>query len=312
VWAPSAVGRGDLTVRIGEADAQVASTAAEPTTAAAAEATAVVSRQLQIQLTPGAQAVADGIDSRCTVGATGGGQSIDCTIQPPPRGGTVDVRVGLNAATPDQSATLTLRRDSVVEGSAVVPLDRYEEGLGLVASTWAPFELGGYELPIGRLTIGAEQLGARALPGVSVQVTLDGDAGFVPAVPGIDLLPEGCSTPGWPAPGGSDEVQLPPDPSRPPALLGGLPTTVVCDLGELAPGNAAPLRDVVALVRPWYRDDDGIDEEPSATVTLRLQDPPPTPTSRPRSTSSPRRRPGSTCRRASPARQRSSSRKFSQ
>jgi len=89
----------------------------------------------------------------------------------------------------------------------------------------------------------------------------------------IDLLAEGCSTPGWPAPGGSGEVQLPPDPSRPPALLGGLPTTVVCDLGEQAPGNAAQLRDVVALVRPWYRDDDGIDEEPSATVMLTLQDP---------------------------------------
>jgi hypothetical protein len=119
----------------------------------------------------------------------------------------------------------------------------------------------------------AQQLGGRPLPGVSVEVTLEGDAGFVPAVPGIDLLPEGCSTPGWPAPGGSGEVQLPPHPSRPPALLGGLPTTVVCDLGELAPGSAAPLRDLVALVRPWYRDGDGDAEAPSATVTLRLQDP---------------------------------------
>ena len=44
-------------------------------------------------------------------------------------------------------------------------------------------------------------------------------------------------------------------------------------LGELAPGNAAPLRNLVAPVRPWYRDGDGIDEAPSATVTLRLQDP---------------------------------------
>jgi hypothetical protein len=115
------------------------------------------------------------------------------------------------------------------------------------------------------------QAGVR--PNDELEVTLEGDAGFVPAVPGIDLLPEGCSTPGWPPPGGSGEVQLPPDPSRPPALLRGLPTTVVCDLGELAPGNAAPLRDLVALVRPWYRDGDGIDEAPSATVTLRLQDP---------------------------------------
>jgi hypothetical protein len=62
-------------------------------------------------------------------------------------------------------------------------------------------------------------------------VTLAGDAGFVPAVPGVDLLPEGCSTPDWPPPGGSGEVRLPPQASRPPALVGGLPITVVCELG---------------------------------------------------------------------------------
>jgi RNA polymerase sigma factor (sigma-70 family) len=264
-WAPSGVGRGDLTVRIGEANAQAAS--------AAAGATAAVPRQLQIQLTSGAQAAEDGLDSRCTVVAGDASQRIDCTIQPPAHGGTVEVHTGLNAAVADQSATVTLRRGSVVEGRAVVPLDRYEEGLGLVASAWAPFDLAGYELPIGRLTIGAEHRGTRPLPGVSLEVTLEGDAGFVPAVPGIDLLPEGCSTPGWPPPDSRGEISLPPRPLGPPALLGGLPTTVACDLGELAPGNAAPLRDLVALVRPWYRDDDGIDEAPSATVTLRLQDP---------------------------------------
>ena len=264
-WAPSGVGRGDLTVRIGEANAQAA--------LAAAEATAAVSRQLQVQLTPGAQAAQDGLDSRCTLVAAGAGPRIDCTIHPPARGGTVEVHAGLNAAVADQSAAVTLRRGSVVEASAVVPLDRYEEGLGLVASAWAPSDLAGHEVPVGRLTTGAEQRGIRALPGVSLEVTLEGDAGFVPAVPGIDLLPEGCSTPGWPPPGGSGEIPLPPHRPGPPALVGGSPTTVVCDLGELAPGNAAPLRDLVALVRPWYRDDDGIDEAPSATVTLRLQDP---------------------------------------
>jgi RNA polymerase sigma factor (sigma-70 family) len=264
-WAPSGVGRGDLTVRIGEANA--------PAALAAAEATAAVTRQLQIQLTPGAQAADGGLDSRCTVVAAGAGPRIDCTLQPPARGGTVEVHAALNAARADQSATVTLRRGSVVEASAVVPLDRYEAGLGLVASAWAPSDLAGHEVPIGRLTIGAEQRGVRALPGVSLEVTLEGDAGFVPAVPGIDLLPEGCSTPGWPPPGGSGEVPLPPHLPGPPALVGGLPTTVACDLGELAPGNAAPLRDLVALVRPWYRDDDGIDEAASATVTLRLEDP---------------------------------------
>jgi RNA polymerase sigma factor (sigma-70 family) len=264
-WAPSGVGRGDLTVRIGEANARAAS--------AADEATATVPRQVRIQLTPGAQAAEDGLDSRCTLAAAGANQRIDCTIQPPPRGGTVEVHAGLNPAVADQSATVTLRRGSVVEASAVVPLDRFEEGLSLVASAWAPSDLAGHELPIGRLTIGAEQRGARPLPGVSLEVTLAGDAGFVPAVPGIDLLPGGCSTPGWPAPGVGGEIPLPPHPPGPPVLLGGLPTTVVCDLGELAPVNAAPLRDLVALVRPWYRDDDGIDEAPSATVTLRLQDP---------------------------------------
>jgi RNA polymerase sigma factor (sigma-70 family) len=264
-WVPSGVGRGDLTVRIGEANAQAA--------VAAAEATAAVPRQLRIQLTSGAQAAVDGLDSRCTLVADGAGQRIDCTIQPPPRGGTVEVRAALKAVLADQSATVTLHRGSVVEASSVVALDRYEEGLSPVASTWAASSLAGYELPIGRLTIGAEQRGARSLPGVSLEVTLAGDAGFVPAVPGTDLLPEGCSTPGWPLPGGSREIPLPPQPPGPPAALGGLPTTVACDLGQLAPGSAPSSRDLVALVRPWYRDDDGIDEAPSATVTLRLQDP---------------------------------------
>jgi hypothetical protein len=264
-WAPSGVGRGDLTVRIGEANAQAAS--------AASEAAAAVPRQLQIQLSPGAQAAEGGVDSRCTLVAVGVGQRIDCTIQPPPRGGTVEVHAGLNAAMADQSATVTLRRGSVVEASSVIPLDRYEDGLGLIATAWAPSDLTGYELPVGRLTIGAEQRGVRALPGVSLEVTVAGDAGLVPAVPGFGLLPEGCSTPGWTPPGGSGEIPLPPHPPDPPALVGGLPTTVVCDLGELAPGNAASSRDLVALVRPWYRDDDGVDLAPSATVTLRLQDP---------------------------------------
>jgi hypothetical protein len=264
-WVPSGVGRGDLTVRIGEANAQAA--------VAAAEAAAAAPRQLRIQLTPGAQAAVDGLDSRCTLVADGAGQRIDCTIQPPPRGGTVEVRAALKAVLADQSATVTLHRGSVVEASSVVALDRYEEGLSPVASTWAASSLAGYELPIGRLTIGAEQRGARSLPGVSLEVTLAGDAGFVPAVPGTDLLPEGCSTPGWPLPGGSREIPLPPQPPGPPAALGGLPTTVACDLGQLAPGSAPSSRDLVALVRPWYRDDDGIDEAPSATVTLRLQDP---------------------------------------
>jgi hypothetical protein len=265
VWTPSGVGRGDLTVRIGEAGA--------PATLAAQEAAAAVPRQLEIRLTPGAAAGAAGLDPRCTLAAAGGGQAVDCAIQPPASGGTVELRLGLTAASPGRSATLTLRRDGVVEASATVPLDRYEEGLGLVAPTWGRFAPAGVELPIGRLTVGAEQLGTRPLPGVSLQVTLGGDAGFVPAVPGIGPLPEGCTTPGWPPPGGGGEVRLPPDASRPPALLGGLPTTVVCDLGTLSPGAPPRLRDLVALVRPWYRDGDGIDEEPSATVTLRLQDP---------------------------------------
>ena len=265
VWTPSGVGRGDLTVRIGEAGT--------PAGTAAAQAVAAVPRQLEIRLTPGAAAVGAGVDPRCTLLAAGGGQGVDCVIQPPTSGSTIELRLGLTSASPDQAATLTLRRAGVVEASATVPLDRYEEGLGLVAPRWGPLTLKGVELPIGKLTIGAEQLGTRPLPGVSLEVTLGGDAGFVPAVPGIDLLPEGCTTPAWPPPGGGAALRLPPEPRRPPALLGGLPTTVVCDLGTMSPGAPPQLRDLVALVRPWYRDGDGIDEEPLATVTLRLRDP---------------------------------------
>ncbi|MGH9231503.1 MAG: zf-HC2 domain-containing protein, partial [Acidimicrobiales bacterium] len=273
VWAPSGVGRGELTVRIGEANAQVASAAVEPTATTAAASATAGDRQLQIQLTSEAEAAEDGLDPRCTVVASGGGRTVECVIQPPPPGGSTEVRLALNTGAPDQSATVTLHRASVVEDSAVVPLDRYEEGLGLVASAWAPFGLEGHELPIGRLTIGAEHLGTRPFPGVSLEVTLAGDAGFVPAVPGDSLLPDGCSAPNWPPPGGSGEVPLPSAPSRSPALVGGLPITAVCDLGALVPGDAPALRDLVALVRPWYRDGDGVDEEPLATVTLKLRDP---------------------------------------
>jgi hypothetical protein len=118
-----------------------------------------------------------------------------------------------------------------------------------------------------------ERHALRRRDGAQPELTLGGDAGFVPAVPGIGLLPDGCTTPGWPPSGGGGEVRLPPEASRPPALLGGLPATVVCDLGTLTPEDPPQLRDLVALVRPWYRDGDGIDKEPSATVTLRLQDP---------------------------------------
>jgi hypothetical protein len=52
--------------------------------------------------------------------------------------------------------------------------------------------------------------------------------------------------------------------------VGGLPVKVVCNLAELAPGGSQSL-DLVALVRPWYRNGNGVDEAPVATVSLLLQ-----------------------------------------
>jgi RNA polymerase sigma factor (sigma-70 family) len=270
-WTPVRVGRGELTVRIGEVDAAAALAASEPTVAVAAET--AVPRQLRIELSAEAQPVGGELDPRCTVVPAAGRPTVDCMLAPPSAGATVDVRVPLAVLAPEQSATVTLRRGAVVEDREDLPLDRYEEGLALVDSAWTPFELTGYDLPFGQLTVGAEHLGTRPLPGVSLEVTLAGDAGFMPAVPGVDLLPAGCATPGWPPTGGDGEVDLPVGQPRPPVLVGGLPTAVVCDLGTLTPGAPSPLRDLIVLVRPWYRDGDGVDELPTATVTLKLQDP---------------------------------------
>jgi hypothetical protein len=270
-WTPSGVGRGELVVTIGEADAQVVLAAAALPTAAPA----AVPRHLRIELTAEAETVEDeaGLPASCTVVASAGGQGVECVVDPPSGSDTVELRVPLTVWAPDQSATLTLLRGTATEATAVVPLDRYEEGLALVPSSWMRSSRPGHDFPFGQLTVGAEHLGTRTLPGVSLEITLAGDAGFIPGAPGATLLPEGCTTPDWPPPGDDGELHLAEGQVRPPALVGGLPTTVVCDLGDVAPGAALELLDLIALVRPWYRDGDGVDEAPTATVTLRLQDP---------------------------------------
>jgi hypothetical protein len=72
------------------------------------------------------------------------------------------------------------------------------------------------------------------------------------------------------------------------------------------------LRELVALVRPWYRDDYGVDEAPLATVTLRLQDPAADRNVPPEVHEVATETIGIDCPRARRPRQRPSSRKFSQ
>jgi RNA polymerase sigma factor (sigma-70 family) len=261
-WEPTGVGRGTLTVQFGEA--------AGPVALAAAEA-AGVPRDLRVELTDAAGPIVDGLDPRCQVLGPAGSEVVGCVVDPPPAGTTDEVQVPLSVSEPEQSATVTLRRGSVVEDTAAaIPLDRYEEGLGLIDSALTQFDLVS-GVPAVRLTVGAEHLDTRPLPGVSMQIDLAGDAGFVPAVAGGggSLLPEGCTIP---PPGDGGVVEVPG--GEPPVLRGGLPTRVLCDLGELTPGSQ-PTRQLVALVEPWYRDGDGVPEAPSATVTLMLQDPTP-------------------------------------
>ena len=243
-WTPTAVGRGELTVRIGEAETAVALASAGDQQAQADAG------ELRIDLSAEVEAVADGLDPACAVTGAAGAQRIDCVLDP--RAPALELVIPLRVGAAGQTATLTLHRNGTVEDSASVALEPYEEGLGLVPSAWGPVARPGFPPRSGMLTVGGTHGGNRPLPGVSVEVALAGDAGFLPARPGAsDLVPEGCTA----------------HDSSPP---GGLADTMVCDLGELAPGDTQS-RDLIVMVRPDGGGGGG--EVPTATVTLRLQDP---------------------------------------
>ena len=249
---------------------------------------------MQVALTPGARAFPDtALDSRCSAPATAadGAQTIDCSLVQPPTGGTDQFSFLLQVDSPEQTAMLRLYRGDALEAElpAAVPLEQYQAGLDLTDPTWSPYTTSGRPLPAGRIGVGATNAGTRTIPGATVRITLGGDAGFVPPVLFTDLvpsefldllplppdlrerletevlnpLPAGCAVDGWtaPAPGGGWEK----------VLQGRLPTTITCEVGDLAPGATPSFAGLLVATQPLYDNGDSKIGDGTATVTLELQ-----------------------------------------
>ena len=270
-WTPTAVGRGNLTLALAEAGAA----------AGATEGATPLS--LRVELTPGArlhpEAEADG---RCAAD----GQVVMCVFDQPPAGGTVGFAFDLQVDGAGQTATVTLLRGNTLEASlpAAIPLSSL-----LTEPLWEPILDVGQPLSIGRLTAGATNDGTLIHAGAALRVATSDDTGLLvpelftatrtvdglldrlPLSPAEEerlrpllppSLPPGCAIEGWtpPADGATwDDV-----------LSGGLPTTLVCRLGDLAPGAAPTVPGIVTLSGPPYGDGDGQQEDGIVTVTLEL------------------------------------------
>jgi RNA polymerase sigma factor (sigma-70 family) len=310
-WNPSAVGRGQLALTIGEAPAPLigasafqapASGASALLTAAPVQAAAAAPLKLRVELTPGARAFPDASqDARCStpVPSPSGGQAIECSLEQPAAGGTTDFSFDLQVDSAGQTATVKLFRGDALEAElpSAIALDQFEAGLSLTDPVWTPYLLPGESprpLPLGALTVGAANLSSRTIPGATIRVTFGGESGLVPPqlfthnVPkGLldelpsDLLPlpdalreqianelttplpAGCTVEGFDPPGqGVAWGKL---------LRGGLPNTVVCELGELAPQAMPSFGGIIAAVQPFYENEDDQGEGSSVTVTLELQ-----------------------------------------
>jgi hypothetical protein len=310
-WNPSAIGRGQLTLTIAEAPAPLigatafqapASDAPAFLPAAPVQAAAAAPLRLRVELTPGARAFPDASqDARCAtpVPSPSGGQIIDCSLEQPAAGGTTDFSFDLQVDSAGQTATVKLFRGDALEAElpSAIALDQFEAGLSLTDPVWTPYLLPGESprpLPLGALTVGAANLSSRTIPGATIRVTFGGESGLVPPqlfthnVPkGLldelpsDLLPlpdalreqianelttplpAGCTVEGFDPPGqGVAWGKL---------LRGGLPNTVVCELGELAPQAMPSFGGIIAAVQPFYENEDDQGEGSSVTVTLELQ-----------------------------------------
>ena len=312
-WTPSAVGRGQLSVTIGEGGVPAgltvtafgapASDAGVLLPAAPAQATdPPAPLMLRLELTSGARAFPEAAqDARCgaPVAVPEGGQVIECSLEQPPTGETTDFSFDLQVDAPGQTAMMKLFRGDVLEAElpSAIALEQFEAGLTLSDPLWTPYQLGGRDLHLGRLTVGAANQGAHPISGATVRVTMAGDAGLLPpqlfadplppmppGPPGLppglggilppgllmqlleDLqtpLPAGCAIEGWTPPG--------PNPDWDTVLIGGLPTTLVCQLGDMAPGAVQSFADIMTAIQPLYHDADPATVDSTANVTLELE-----------------------------------------
>jgi RNA polymerase sigma factor (sigma-70 family) len=257
--------------------------------------------RLELTLSPAATADPEAaLDSRCgaptVVPGPLGGQLIACTLEQPPSGGTDSFTFDLVVNEPGQTAMLRLFRGDAVEAElpAALTLDRLEDGLSLTGPTWIPYlDVRGQPLPIGEMVVGASNAGNREVAGSAIRITLGPHAGFVPPSVFSDLLPpdgllrspplgellpqaqrdtllervldplpEGCAVEGWSPPGEGSEW--------PGVLRGGLPETIVCQLGPLGPQASQSLAKLLAVTQPMYTDPEGTGDPATATLQLEL------------------------------------------
>ena len=274
-WTPSAVGRGQLSLTIGEPALTTTSAFSTP-----------APLKLRISLTAGARVHPEAaLDGRCT----SAGQVIECTLTQPATG-TDTFGFDLQVDAAGQTATIVLFRGDAIEAAlpAAIPLSRYEDGLALAAPEWSDYSHLGQALALGRLSVGATTTGATTVSGATIRISAGGDAGLLPAAVFSNLVPDGflelippelrdqvlkdvlaplpagCAVEGWTAP-----------PSGTPwseVLWGGLPTTIICQVPDLVPGAApAVIGGFVAAGLPIYGDGDSVVEDGTLTVTLELQ-----------------------------------------
>jgi hypothetical protein len=236
-------------------------------TGAAAEATAVA-LTLDAKLTGGAQ-----FGGAQPAGCTAAGANLTCTITPPAAGQPWPVfDIPVTLAGNEVTVTARVLRDGQVGGGDVAladfVLERYGSKLVLDAAVTSP--IGGGSVP-GRLaTFGMTNSGGHTVESATVTITASGDAAFVPAdidaAAALAALRGRLEAAGWSAEAADAYQQalaapLPagcaPEGASGPvdwtsALTGGLPQTVVCTVGPVAPGATVALRDLLVLGAPAF------------------------------------------------------------
>jgi hypothetical protein len=279
-WTPNPDGTtGTLRLRLGLAGA--GSAAIEPAAAGS------VALTLDVKLSGGAQ-----FGGTQPAGCTPAGANLTCVITPPAAGRpwpTFDLAVTL--AGNEVTATARVLRDGQVGGGDVAladfPLERYASKLALAAPVLSP--LGGGTVPGGLATFGVTNSGGHTVESATITITATDDSAFVPADidPAAALaalrrrleaegwgpeaadayrqalaapLPAGCSPQGWTGP--VDWASA--------LTEDGLPHTVVCTVGPVAPGATVALDDLLVLGYPGFHDGDGRPEPGTITATLNV------------------------------------------
>jgi RNA polymerase sigma factor (sigma-70 family) len=283
-WTPNPDGTtGLLRIRLGLAGAGAQSAAIETT----AQATAAVALTLDAQLSGGAQ-----FGRALPAGCTAAGANLTCAITPPASGRpwpAFDLPVTL----PGNEVTVTARvlRDGQVGGGDVAlagfVLERYASKLALGAPTLSP--IGGGTVPGGLARFGVTNSGGHTVVSATVTVTATADSAFVPrdvdAAAALAALRQRLEEAGWSpeAAGAYQQALAAPLPAgcAPDGWTGpvdwasaltrdGLPHTVVCTVGPIAPGATVSLSDLLVLGYPGFFNGNGTPEPGTVTATLTV------------------------------------------